>query len=85
MSSVESEFKKATEDVRTLDKLDDETLLTLYGLYKQSTVGDCNTDKPSFWDVKGVAKWNAWNDNKGMDKEKAMKSYTRKVHRLLKK
>lgn len=31
-------------------------------LYKQGTVGPCNAPKPSFFDRKGRAKWQAWAD-----------------------
>lgn len=48
--------------------MSDEQKLTIYGLYKQATVGDCNTPKPSMMDFVGKSKWNAWNTNKGMPK-----------------
>ena len=32
--------------------------------FQQTTVGDCNTDKPGMLDVKGKAKWEAWNGKK---------------------
>jgi diazepam-binding inhibitor (GABA receptor modulating acyl-CoA-binding protein) len=35
----------------------DAVKLQLYGLYKQATVGQCNTSKPAFWDRAGIAKW----------------------------
>lgn len=39
-------FNKAAEDVKKLKaKPTDEELLELYALYKQATVGDCNTSK----------------------------------------
>lgn len=53
----------------------DSTLLDLYALYKQSTVGDINIFEPMFWDIKGKAKWDAWNKRKGMTKEQAMDQY----------
>ena len=65
-------------------KLDNDDLLLLYGLYKQSTEGDCNIDKPYFYDFKGTAKYNAWKENEGMTKEKAMKNYIKKVKKFLK-
>ena len=49
--------------------------LTLYGLYKQATVGDCNKPKPGMFDMVGKAKWDSWNNLKGMQKEGAMKNY----------
>jgi acyl-CoA-binding protein len=38
----------------------DADLLRFYGLYKQGTLGQCTTGKPSVFDVKGRAKWAAW-------------------------
>ena len=40
-------------------------LLALYALFKQATVGDNETAKPGLLDMKGKAKWNAWNEKKG--------------------
>ena len=40
-------------------------LLVLYGLYKQATVGDVNTEQPWKVQVEARAKWDAWNANKG--------------------
>lgn len=36
--------------------------------YKQATVGDCNVDRPSGWDLKGRMKWDAWNAIRGMER-----------------
>lgn len=38
----------------------DEELLQIYGLYKQGSIGNVNTDRPGFLDLKGKAKWDAW-------------------------
>lgn len=46
----------------------DENKLIIYGLYKQATVGDCNTPKPSIIDFVAKSKWNSWNSNKGIAK-----------------
>lgn len=48
-------IKKSGED-KTVKMTDDE-LLQLYGLFKQASVGDNNTDKPGMLDFKGKAKW----------------------------
>lgn len=53
----------------------DQELLDLYGLYKQSVVGEINTERPGITDLKGKAKWDAWNSRKGMSKEDAMSAY----------
>ncbi|CAB1420100.1 unnamed protein product [Pleuronectes platessa] len=42
---------------------------------KKSTVGDVNIDQPGMFDMKGKAKWNAWNSRKGMSKDDAMSAY----------
>nr|XP_006137690.1 acyl-CoA-binding protein [Pelodiscus sinensis] len=57
-------------------------MLFIYGHFKQATVGDVNTERPGFMDFKGKAKWDAWNELKGMSKEEAMKAYIAKVEEL---
>ncbi|XP_059163463.1 acyl-CoA-binding protein-like isoform X2 [Physella acuta] len=84
MSNIE-EFKVAAEEVTKLtsEPTNDEKL-AIYGLYKQGTVGDCNTDRPGLFDMKGKAKWDAWNALKGKSKDDAMKEYVAKVDELKK-
>jgi len=81
---MEAEFKKAAEEVQHLSKKPNNSdLLTLYGLYKQATEGDCNTKKPGMMDMTGLAKWNAWNAHKGKKtKEEAMKAYVEVVEKF---
>lgn len=82
---LEEEFKKAVKNITTSNKtFDNETLLKLYGYYKQSTVGDCDKVCPSFFQLKEKAKWEAWNNHKGMKKKNAMKQYIKLVEELLK-
>lgn len=51
--------------------------LKLYGLFKQSTIGDCGSTEPSkLFSPVDHAKWVAWNKNKGMNKYKAMDTYS---------
>uniref|UniRef100_A0A6C0KXR9 ACB domain-containing protein n=1 Tax=viral metagenome TaxID=1070528 RepID=A0A6C0KXR9_9ZZZZ len=50
-------------------------MLTLYGFYKQGTVGDCNTSQPGMLDFKGKSKWKQWNSLKGMDQNVAKAMY----------
>jgi diazepam-binding inhibitor (GABA receptor modulating acyl-CoA-binding protein) len=58
-------------------------LLILYGLYKQVTEGDCETAQPWAVQVQARAKWDAWNNNKKMDKFTAMRNYIDKVEELM--
>ncbi len=52
----------------TSTPISDENKLIVYGLYKQATVGDCNTSKPSMLDFVGKAKWNSWYSYIGLSK-----------------
>jgi len=82
MSSAE--FTKAAEDVKKVKtKPTDNEMLELYGLYKQATVGDINTDRPGMFDFTGKAKWDAWSSRKGLSKEDAEKQYIAVVKRIV--
>ncbi|CAL1270573.1 unnamed protein product [Larinioides sclopetarius] len=82
--SLNEKFDKAAEDVKNLkSKPTDEELLELYALFKQATVGDCNTARPGMFDLKGKAKWDAWNGKKGMDQTEAKEAYVTKVSHLI--
>lgn len=61
-SALEDEFQSAADYVAGAvtsgtAAFSDEVKLRFYGLYKQATVGQCNTSKPGFWDLSGRAKW----------------------------
>ncbi|XP_070767562.1 acyl-CoA-binding domain-containing protein 7 [Enoplosus armatus] len=74
--SHQAEFDKMAEDVKKVKtRPTDQELLDLYGLYKQAVVGDINTDRPGMLDLKGKAKWDAWNSRKGMSQDDAMSAY----------
>uniref|UniRef100_W5M648 Acyl-CoA-binding protein n=1 Tax=Lepisosteus oculatus TaxID=7918 RepID=W5M648_LEPOC len=62
----QADFEKAAEEVKILKtKPADKEVLEIYGLYKQATVGDVNTQRPGMLDFTGKAKWDAWDANKG--------------------
>lgn len=78
------QFIEAADAVKHLTKqLDHDTLASLYGLYKQATVGDNTTSKPNFLDFKGNKKWDGWNQYKGYSKKKAEYEYVVLVNSLL--
>ena len=78
-------FEKAAKKIKSSNlELDNDTLLNLYGYYKQGTDGDCNISCPGFWDLKGRAKYDAWNQHKEMSKNSAMTKYIKTVNKLLK-
>ena len=77
-------FQEAALKVTQLSKKpNDATLLELYALYKQATIGDTSTERPGFFDFVGKAKWDAWNSHKGTTKENAEKGYITLVQSLV--
>lgn len=76
MSDLKAAFDAAVAGSRNLtERPDNATLLKLYALYKQATVGDNAEKKPGFSDMIGRAKWDAWTAMKGKPAEKAMQEY----------
>ncbi|XP_058138353.1 acyl-CoA-binding domain-containing protein 7 [Dasypus novemcinctus] len=84
--ALQADFDKAAEDVRKLrTRPDDDELKELYGLYKQSVIGDIDIKCPVMLDLKGKIKWEAWNLQKGLSKEDAMSAYISKAKELIEK
>ena len=53
-------------------------MLQLYSYYKQGTIGDCNTPKPNgVFNFKEKAKWDAWNELKGLSILEARAAYVK--------
>jgi acyl-CoA-binding protein len=76
MSDLSARFDAAVAHSKNLsERPDNATLLKLYGLYKQATVGDNTEKKPGFSDMVGRAKWDAWNSLKGTASDAAMQQY----------
>ena len=76
MSDLKAKFEQAVADSKNLpERPDNQTLLKLYALYKQGTAGDVDGKRPGFTDMVGRAKWDAWNEIKGLSKDDAMKQY----------
>ncbi|MCS6843737.1 MAG: acyl-CoA-binding protein [Caldilineales bacterium] len=83
MSDLKAQFETAAKEVQQLSKRpDDQTLLKLYALYKQATVGDVQGSRPGFMDMAGRFKYDAWAKLKGMSSEDAMRSYVDLVAQL---
>ena len=83
MSDLKDQFQKAAQDVMALaDRPDNDTMLRLYGLYKQGSEGDVSGPKPGFFDFVGTAKYEAWEKLSGTKPEDAMKKYVDLVKKL---
>ena len=81
---LQKQFEDAVANSKTLpEKPSNEVLLQLYSLYKQSTIGDVNTEPPSNpFDFVNKAKHDAWAALKGKTKEKAVQEYIDLVNKL---
>jgi diazepam-binding inhibitor (GABA receptor modulator, acyl-CoA-binding protein) len=76
-------FEESVVKSKQLPNQPNENLLKLYSLYKQATEGDVNIEKPTnFFDMVGIAKFNAWESLKGLSKEDAMQQYIDIVKQL---
>ncbi|MCU0420320.1 MAG: acyl-CoA-binding protein [Cyclobacteriaceae bacterium] len=70
------DFQSAVAHSQKLTKRPtNEELLELYALYKQATEGDVSGERPGGFDFRGIAKYQAWEEKKGMAQEKAMETY----------
>jgi peroxisomal 3,2-trans-enoyl-CoA isomerase len=64
---VSKQFEEARGRLSTFtEDPGNDVKLKLYALFKQATVGTCNTPKPSMVDFVNRAKWNAWSDLKSL-------------------
>ncbi len=83
MTDLKANFEATVADSKNLtERPDNATLLQLYALYKQASVGDNLDKKPGFGDMVARAKWEAWNDCKGMSGPDAMQQYIDLVESL---
>merc|ERR1719474_730021 len=81
---LEEDFQAAQDLVsnKINKNLSNEELLEVYALYKQATVGDVNTSRPGMLDLKGKAKWDAWNGKKGTSQDDAKQKYVDLANQL---
>ena len=83
MSDLQAQFETAAQEVQSLAKKpDDQSMLKLYALYKQATVGDVQGNRPGFSDFAGRFKYGAWAKLKGTSKDDAMQKYVDFVEQL---
>jgi acyl-CoA-binding protein len=83
MSKLQAAFEKAVAESKQLpEKPDNMTLLKIYALYKQATVGDVEGKRPGFTDMVGRAKYDAWAALEGKGKDEAMQEYVDLIESL---
>jgi diazepam-binding inhibitor (GABA receptor modulating acyl-CoA-binding protein) len=80
---LQARFEKASAESTQLSKRpDNNTMLKLYGLYKQGSTGDAQGQRPGFTDLVGRAKFDAWAALKGTPQEEAKQKYIDLVEEL---
>ena len=76
MADLTKNFEAAVANSKNLsERPDNATLLKIYALYKQGSIGDNTEKKPGFGDMVGRAKWDAWNSLKGTAQADAQQQY----------
>jgi diazepam-binding inhibitor (GABA receptor modulating acyl-CoA-binding protein) len=83
MTEINSRFEQASIAAKSLpERPDNDTLLQLYALYKQGSAGDVSGSKPGFFDFIATAKYEAWENIKGLIQEDAKNQYIDLVQNL---
>ncbi len=83
MSDLDARFEQAQAAAKELpERPDNDTMLKLYGYFKQGSAGDVEGEKPGFFDFVGVAKYEAWEKRKGMSPDEAKEKYIELVESL---
>jgi acyl-CoA-binding protein len=83
MADLKKQFEAAVANSKNLsERPDNTTMLKIYALYKQASVGDNTEKKPGFTDLVGRAKWDAWNGVKGVSSKDAMQQYVDLIESL---
>jgi acyl-CoA-binding protein len=74
--SLQAQFDQAVADSKNLpERPDNMTLLKIYALFKQASIGDATGERPGFTDMVGRAKYDAWELLNGTSREAAMQQY----------
>jgi len=80
---LDAQFALAQADVKELpERPGNLTLLRLYALYKQASLGDVQGDKPDFTDIAGKYKYDAWSALAGTPQDAAKQQYIGLVESL---
>lgn len=83
MSDELGEFEKAAAAAKQLpERPDDATMLKMYALFKQGSIGDVQGARPGFFDFVGAAKYEAWEELKGTGQDEARRQYIDLIRKL---
>ena len=70
---------------KLLSPPDNDEKSLLYGLYKQTLIGDINIDQPAFYRFEARKKWDSWKKQENKSSEKAEQEYRELVVKLCQK
>ena len=80
---IEENFNKSLEKLSTSSKeLSSNDQYHLWGLYKQSTVGNNNEDFPRNSSLRKKVMWEAWKDEENKSKLQTMKEFSEYISKL---
>jgi acyl-CoA-binding protein len=81
--SLQDQFIQAQQDSKNLsERPDNMTLLKIYALFKQGSVGDVSGERPGMTDFVNRAKYDAWAALKGTAQEDAQQQYIDLIEEL---
>lgn len=82
--SIDQDFANAAEEVKTLSaKPGNDTMLKLYSLFKQGSLGDASGKRPGMMNMVARAKFDAWAALSGTDQDDAKQQYIALVKDLV--
>ncbi|MBV8124594.1 MAG: acyl-CoA-binding protein [Burkholderiaceae bacterium] len=81
--NIKEQFDAAVAASKQLpERPDNMSMLKIYALFKQASVGDADGSRPGFGDMVGRAKWDAWHGFKGLSHDEAMQKYVELIESL---
>jgi acyl-CoA-binding protein len=80
--SLQDDFEAAKKTAFTLPNQSPDSLLKMYSLFKQATIGDVAGSRPGGFNFKARAKYDAWTEVKGMTSDDAMTQYVDYVNSI---
>jgi diazepam-binding inhibitor (GABA receptor modulator, acyl-CoA-binding protein) len=80
---IQQQFEAAISKSKVLaTRPGNEELLLLYALFKQGNEGDVTGDRPTGFDFKAIAKFDAWAEQKGKLPDTAKQEYISLIQKL---
>ncbi len=81
--NLHEQFEQAVTESKLLpEKPSNDILLKIYSLYKQATQCYVSGEKPNGFDFVNLAKYNAWESQKGKTSEESMQEYVDLINSL---